>query len=263
LHSPSAVQEKEERLPQSTFVYSMVKLVAVILVAYILVNLGMQYTQRRLLDDEIQLVLNDRRTTVRSLRGRITSAITNRGLQVPKEQVKVTADVAQHTVTVRVDYQRTLLAIPLHYQVKREHTFNLPLPELAALPEGEIDIGGIAPGELERLRREGINKQITEKMGNYVGEADTLTEKQALEAERAEFERNLALFEVTSVDEAGREIRPQTIKIRGQDYSQEEARRHLDDLNTKIGDLQHLLQQQREKKRATLTEELQPSLPSR
>jgi hypothetical protein len=100
-------------------------------------------------------------------------------------------------------------------------------------------------------------------MGNYVGEADTLTEKQALEAERAEFERNLALFEVTSVDEAGREIRPQTIKIRGQDYSQEEARRHLDDLNTKIGDLQHLLQQQREKKRATLTEELQPSLPSR
>lgn len=259
-------QARKEESEQATriFVRRMVELCAAVLVIYVIVNFTMQYSQRRLLEDDLRVVLGDSNINVKTLRSRINAAIEQRGLKIPKESVHITVNPPGLQVTVRVDYQRTILAIPLHYQAKRGiGNFKLPIEELAELPEGELDIVGLAPGEIEKYRREQATKKAAEKLAIYQGEPATLKERDIIKKEIGQFESALQLFNVTSVDDKGNQSYSKSIKINGQEYNKEQTQNRISELKTKLSDLDNTIDLQRAKKKQELESQIEkPSSPS-
>ncbi|MBI4853642.1 MAG: serine/threonine protein kinase [Acidobacteria bacterium] len=253
-------QAKKEENEQATriFIRRMAELCAAVLVIYIVVTFTMQYSQRRLLEDDLRVVLGDSNITVQTLRSRVNTAIEQRGLKIPKEDVHITVDPSNHQVVVHVDYKRTILAIPLNYQAKRGiGNFNLPIEELASLPEGELDIIGLAPGEIEKYRREQAIKKAAEKLATYQGEPATLKERDLIKKEISQFESALQLFNVTSVDDKGNQSYSKSIKINNQEYDKEQTQTRLTELKTKLADLEYTLEQQRIKKKLELESQIE------
>ncbi len=260
----TAMQEqakKEENEHASrVFVKRMVEFSIAVLIIYIVVTFTMQYSQRRLLEDDLRVALGDSNTTVKTLRSRTQIAVEQRGLQIPKENIHITVDPPNHQVIVRIDYQRTILGIPLHYQAKRGiGNFSLPINELASLPEGELDIIGLAPGEIEHYRREQATKKAAEKLASYEGESATIKERNEIRKEIGQFESALQLFNVTSVDDKGNQSYSKYIKINEQEYNKEQAENNLSQLKTKLTDLENTLYQQRANKKIELESQIEKS----
>lgn len=259
-------QAKKEESEQATrvFIKRMAEFSLAVLVIYITVTFTMQYSQRRLLEDDLRVVLGDSNITVKTLRSRVNTAIEQRGLRIPKEDIHITVDPPNRQVVVRIDYQRTLLAVPLHYQAKRGiGNFNLPIEELASLAEGELDIIGLVPGEIEKYRREQATKEAAKKLATYQGEPATLKERDQVKKEIAQFESALQLFNVTSVDDKGNQSYSKSIKINGQEYDKEQSQARLSELKTKLLDLENTIEQQRAKKKLELENQVEkPALPS-
>lgn len=266
---PLTAMEEQARKEESEhatriFIRRMVELCAAVLVIYVIVNFTMQYSQRRLLEDDLRVVLGDSNIGVKTLRSRINNAIEQRGLKIPRESVHITVNPPGLQVTVRVDYQRTILAIPLHYQAKRGiGNFKLPIDELAELPEGELDIIGLAPGEIEKYRREQATKKAAEKLATYQGESATIKERDLVKKEIGQFESALQLFNVTSVDDKGNQSYSKSIKINGQEYNKEQTQNRISELKTKLSDLENTIELQRAKKKQELESQIEkPSSPS-
>lgn len=255
-----AAKKEESEQASRVFIKRMVELCVAVLVIYIIVTFTMQYSQRRLLEDDLRVALGDTNTTVKTLRERTRIAIEQRGLKIPQENVHITVDPPNRQVVVRVDYQRTILGIPLHYQAKRGiGNFNLPIDELASLPEGELDIIGLAPGEIERYRREQAAKKAADKLATYEGEQTTIKERSEVRKEIGQFEAALQLLNVTSVDNNGNQSYNKSIKINEQEYNKEQVQNHLFELKTKLTDLENTLYQQRVKKKQELESQVEKS----
>ncbi|MBK7992226.1 MAG: hypothetical protein IPK14_02085 [Blastocatellia bacterium] len=253
------VDEKrsEEQQAGQRFLRRFIELCVATLLIYIIVNFTMQYSQRRLLEDDLRIVLGDSNITIKTLRKRINSAIEQRGLEVPKEDIHITVDPPQQQVIIRVDYKRTILGIPLSYQAKRgTGGFKLPIAELTEVPEGELDIIGLPAGELDRYRREQALKKASEKLATYEGEKETLTERSKVLKELEQFQAAVPLFDVTSIDDKGNQIYSKSIKINEQEYDKEQIQSQINQLKTKLTDLENTLEQQRKNKKQELENQL-------
>ena len=253
------VDEKrsEEQQAGQRFLRRFIELCVATLLIYIIVNFTMQYSQRRLLEDELRVVLGDSSISIKTLRKRINFAIEQRGLEVPKEDIHITVDPPQQQVIIRVDYKRTILGIPLSYQAKRgTGGFKLPISELIEVPEGELDIIGLPAGELDRYRREQALKKASEKLATYEGEKETLAERSKVLKELEQFQAAVPLFDVTSIDDKGNQIYSKSIKINEQEYDKEQVQNQINQLKTKLTDLENTLDQQRKNKKQELENQL-------
>lgn len=257
-------KKDEQEHAGRNFFKNFAKLGAVIFVLYIVIGFTMQYSQRRLLEDDLRVILADTKTTINTLRGRVDTALQQRSLSVPKENVYITVNPNTRNVTVRIDYKRTLLGIPFSYQVKRQiGNFNLTLDELARLPDGEVDIAGLQPGEIDAYRRKAMAKQISDKMSNYQGEPETLKEQETIKTELQEFERSLSFFDVTSMDEAGKLVYPKSVKIRDKEFTKDEVKARVEELKVRLGDVEHILREQRTSKQQEIERQTQKNFSPR
>jgi serine/threonine protein kinase len=247
---------EEEKKAGNIFLVRMVKLMAACFVIYVVVTFGIQYSQRRLLEDDLRVLLSDSKTTVTTLRVRVKTALKLRDINVPDSNLHIIADPPNKRVSIRVDYTRTLLGIPLQYQAKRESlNFTLPLEQLAQVPDGDIELVGISREDINRYRQEQAVKRAAEKLAAYQGEPETLKERDDVSQELRESEESMKLFEITSADEEGRKSYSKSIKFRGKDYSREEMKNHIDELKSKLIDAERRLVEERARKLEVETKE--------
>jgi serine/threonine protein kinase len=259
----TVAQKEEQEQANRIFFRRFIELALVTLVIYIIVNFTMQYSQRRLLEDDLRLVLSDPQTTVKTLRSRINTAIKQRGLTIPQENVHITVDPPNHQVVVRIDYKRTILAIPLNYQAKRGiGNFNLPIEALAELSEGELDIVGLPSGEIERYKRDQAAKKAAEKLASYEGELATIKERDSVKKELGQFEAALQALNVSSIDSNGNPIYSKSSKINGQEYTKEQVQTRIIELKTSLANLENILYQQRLKKKQELESQIDKPSPT-
>jgi eukaryotic-like serine/threonine-protein kinase len=245
-------EKEEEKRAGNLFFIRLLKLVAVCFSLYVIISFGMQYSQRLLLEDDLRVIMNDSKTTVTTLRIRVRTALKLRDLNVPDSGIHITANPPNRHVSIRVDYSRTLIGIPLHYQAKHESTnFDLPLEQLVQLPDQDIELVGISREDINRYRQEQAMKRAAERLAGYLGEPETVKERKEVGQELQEFEESLRLFEITSADEEGRKSYSKLVKIRGKEYTKEEMKTHVEELKARLLDLDRLLVEQRVKKLET------------
>lgn len=231
------------------FLTQMVKLAGVVLALYVIVGFAMQYWQRKLLVDELEIVLKSPKTSIYTLPTLVRNSIKNRDLDVPDENIHIIANPPEKKVTVRVDYSRSILAIPLRYQALAEHTgMELTIDDLARVAEGRVEIVGISPSEVSKYKQKQLEMQAAARLAGYRGEPETVREYEAMLQLLKECEDGLKAFDVTSIDEDGRKVLPSTVKIRDREYTREALQYYLEDVKIKVGDLERLLKEQREKK---------------
>jgi len=239
-------KKEEEEQASSLFLRRMGKLAASLLVIYILIGFGMQYSQRRLLEDDLRVILTDSQTKVTTLRNRVRFAIKQRGLSVPEANIHIIADPPNKHVSIRIDYDRTLLGIALHYQANREaSSFNLPIEQLAQAADGDLELIGNSKEDVNRYRQEQAVKSASEKLKSYQGDPDTLKEREALSLELHECEEGMMLFDIVSADESGRLSYPKSIRVRDKEYNKEALQFRINQLKTKLADLDQTLAEQR------------------
>lgn len=259
----TVAKKEEETQANRIFFRRFIELSLVTLVLYIVINFTMQYSQRKLLEDGLRIALSDPQTTVKTLRNRINSVVKERGLTIAQENIHITVDPPNHQVIVRIDYQRTILAIPLHYQAKRGiGNFSLPIEELAALPEGELDIIGLPSGEIERYKRDQATKKAAEKLASYEGEPATIKERNDLKKELGQFEAALQALNVSSIDVNGNPIFSKSSKVNGQEYTKEDVQNRVTDLKTRLVNAENTLYQQRLKKKQELESQIDKTTTS-
>ncbi|MEW6733736.1 MAG: ribosomal protein L7/L12 [Acidobacteriota bacterium] len=142
---------------------------AALFVFYILISLGLHYTQRKLLQQDLHVILYDSRTTIVSLREHVRAALKRRDLVVPDEDIKISVNYPVKTVEVRVNYARTLLFLSLNYQAQEEkRNFNLPLELLAKVPDGQLELIGISQDKIAKARQELAAREAAAQAGEVL-----------------------------------------------------------------------------------------------
>ena len=123
------------------------------------------------IEDDLRVILTDSQTKVTTLRNRVRFAIKQRGLSVPEANIHIIADPPNKHVSIRIDYDRTLLGIALHYQANREaSSFNLPIEQLAQAADGDLELIGNSKEDVNRYRQEQAVKSASEKLKSYQGD---------------------------------------------------------------------------------------------
>ncbi|MBL8151844.1 MAG: serine/threonine protein kinase, partial [Blastocatellia bacterium] len=240
-------QEQETR--STSFFVKMVKMGLVVLVVFVLISFGQQYWQRKLLEDELKIVLTSKKTKVSEIPNLVKAALLHRDLKIPAEDIHIIANPSDKKMIVRIDYKRSLIGIPLQYQAKYEAlNIEMPISELSEIPETEIEIVGSAVQEVTKYRRQKALKKAEEKIAGYQGEPETLRERQETLEFIKECEEGLRAFDITSVDEEGRKVFPKFVKIRDKEYSRESLETYLSNLKQKLVDVERQLADQRTKK---------------
>lgn len=244
-----AVDPEGVREGSSQFLVRMAKLVGVVLVVYVVVGFIIQYWQRTLLVNEFEIILKSPKTSIYTLPRLIRNSIRNRGLEVPDDNIHIIANPPEKKVTVRVEYRLSILGIPLRYEALAEHTgMELTIDDLARVAKDEVEIVGISPTEVAKYKQKQLEMQAAARLASYKGEPETLREYEAMLKLLRECEDGMKAFDVTSIDEDGRKVLPNTVKIRDRDYKREELQLYLEEVKIKVGDLERLLKEQREKK---------------
>lgn len=231
------------------FLMRMVKLTGVVMVVYIAVSFVTQYWQRKLLVNELEIILRSPKTSIYTLPTLVRNSIQNRGLSVPDENIHIIANPPEKRVTVRVDYRLSILGIPLRYQALAEHIgMDLTIDDLARVPEDKVEIVGISSSEVAKYKQRQLEMQAAARLIGYRGEPETVREYDAILKLFKECEEAMKAFDVTSIDEDGRKVLPNTVKIRDREYTREALQYYLQELKIKLDDLERLLKEQREKK---------------
>lgn len=237
--TPAREPERARRSP--------VKRIAVLAVAALVIYIGvtfmLQNSQRHTLKQNIDQALAT--SSVRALRPSVRAAIHQSGLSVPADvsenNIKILVNAPERRVWVQVDYRRSVLGVSLFYQVKCERAnFKLPLAELAALPDYELEVDSNTKEEVERFRRERRDKAVAKGLAGYQGEPETLKAREALQMELSELERALQQLDT----------RPavKTVRIGARDYSQEAIEARIGEVRQRLLAVTRQLQEERARK---------------
>lgn len=263
----TAIETEDDRdaaqHPVKRFLSKFTKLSVAVIIVYTILILGIQYSQHRLLEDELRNVLNDGSTTVENVRDKVQDVLKRRAVTIPKENVHITVDLPKELLSIRVNYDRTLLQIPLHYQAKKEkYNFKMSIDSLAKVAEGDLDIVNPAPSEIERYKREQIRKRVAEGTADYQGEAATLKERNDIQLEISEFEQNMRTLNTVSTDDQGHRIFPKSVTIRNREYTREQVESHISELKERLTNVEQQLYDQRLNKKLELEKQANKSLTS-
>ncbi|MCS6885483.1 MAG: protein kinase [Acidobacteriota bacterium] len=248
-----ALQQEEAEQQTSaiqTFWAKMAALVASMMTLTFLISLIMQYSQRKLLVNELEVILSSPKMKVYDLPQRVRNALRNRDLTVPNENIHIIANPIEKTVTVRIDYKLAVMFfIPMNYQAVAERSgVDMTLDDLARASEGTIEVVGISPEEVARYKKKQREMQAAARLASYRGEPETVREYEAMQQLLKECEDGLREFDVVAVDEEGRKVETKTVKIRDREYTREELQAYVSNLRTKVEDLERILKEQRQKK---------------
>ncbi|MEW6735301.1 MAG: protein kinase [Acidobacteriota bacterium] len=241
-------KKKEEEHSSHIFLQRMLKLGIGVFILYLAVSLGMQFGQRYLLEDNLRVILENK-PTILALRDRVRVAIRQRNLIVSEKDIHISVDPPKGHIAIRIDYQRTLLRIPLHYQARYEKGgFELPIQQLAKVPDGDIEIVGDSVNEIIRYRQEQIAKLAAASVDTYEGEPDTVARRDQLLSQIEECEEALTNFEMLLKSNKGEEFSPTMIRVRGQEYTKEELKNHTEELKKQLEDVKKLLKEEYNRK---------------
>jgi hypothetical protein len=95
----------------------------------------------------------------------VQSVLVERGIKVPDENIKITADFQKQTASVIIDYKRSLLLFPLKYQAKRENTnLKITMDQLAQLQDNSIQLVGVTREAIARYKQELAEKRATDDL---------------------------------------------------------------------------------------------------
>lgn len=160
------------------FLIRMAKIGAVIFAAYIGISFGLHYYQYLVIKNSIYNIFLSKKTTVATLYSQIQEVLEEQGVNV--HNVHITANYAKQNASISIEYSRTLLFIPIKYQVKRENTnLKITMAHIAQIQEGDpIELVGVTADDIARYKQELAEKAAQE--GNAILPNRPLNEADAL-----------------------------------------------------------------------------------
>jgi serine/threonine protein kinase len=161
--SRSGRMEVTDEKESKVLFWRLIKVAVVLFVLYIGGSIGWLYFQRLLIQDDLRAIFIDRGTNVLTIREKVQTALNERGIKVPEEDIHITADFLKQRASVLIDYKRSLLFFPLKYQAKRENTnLKITMDQLAQLQDNKIELVGVTREAIARYKQELAEKRAAD-----------------------------------------------------------------------------------------------------
>jgi serine/threonine-protein kinase len=129
--------------------------VAILVTLYAAIAFALCRRTNTVLEDELSGVLKNNLAPVAGLRGRVRAVLASHGIDVPEKNLRITLDPPSRRATVAIEYQRSVLTLPLRFRaVGAAENVSLTLGQVADVRPTEVEVVNTSRRELERYRQE-------------------------------------------------------------------------------------------------------------